>query len=136
MRRFLAILVAALLAAGAVPTAGRIVLICRGTGEILRPVAVSESPTSCCAVRSGADGGMELANRSCCDLQFTRGHDAPSPALTAGTPPLPAVVATARWTVILPPPVLLPVSVTPTPVAPCRGPPGSPASPRAPPILS
>ncbi|WP_395090104.1 hypothetical protein [Armatimonas sp.] len=136
MRRVLAIFLVAVFVASSLPQSASARLICRMTGEEMQPVAVQDDPNSCCAVRAKSTGGMELANRSCCDLKITPGHT-PLPS-TSFTNVATAVAALTTFTLVLPiqsfVEVAASVSLLVTPLY--RGPPPSPDSPRGPPTLS
>ncbi len=136
MRRFWAFFLMALLAVNSFPLAAQVRLVCRMTGEAMKPIAVEDDPRSCCAIRGGSSGGVELANRSCCDLKTTPGH-APLPSAIS---PEPAgyTAALPMVSIAVPIPLLyeLPPSVAYQDVLRYRGPPLSSASPRGPPVFS
>ena len=129
------IFLVALFVASSLPQSASARLICRMTGVEMQPVAVQDDPNSCCAVRAKSTGGMELANRSCCDLQITPGH-APLPSTNLAAV---STVIAALPTFVLALPVSTFVEVAPQRtllgVPLYRGPPPSPASPRGPPAL-
>lgn len=136
MRRLLAIFLVALLAVNSFPLAAQARLVCRVSGQAMQPVAVEDDPKSCCAIRPAPSGELELANRSCCEIKTTPGH-APLPgALTQE--PVAGIAILTMATVPVPRPeyleVVAPVVYEGTPQY--RGPPPSPASPRAPPTFS
>ncbi len=136
MRRFLAILVVAIIAVSSFPFAAQARLVCRMTGLPMQPVSVAENPHSCCAIKAKASGGMELANRSCCDLQIRPGH-APLPDATlAHVGTTVAALPTISFTIPIPVLFEMPLTVTLVGVPQYRGPPPSSASPRAPPVFS
>ena len=136
MRRLKTILLILTLVVAAFPRPAQVGLVCRMTGEAMRPVAAEENPTSCCAVRVEKSGRTALANRSCCDLKITPGH-APLPsANVAQVGPLVAVLPTVPTLVRLPATVALAASQTHLAAAPYRGPPLRRSAPRAPPTLS
>ena len=136
MKRLLAILIVAVLSVGSLPLPGQTRLVCRMTGVEMKPVAVQESPKSCCAIREKSSGGVELANRSCCTLKTTPRH---SPLPVAPLAPCAFPFATLP-TVALAVPVSAQTEIslpsTPVSAAPSRGPPLTSASPRGPPTLS
>ncbi len=136
MRQFLAILIVAMLAVNSFPLAAQARLLCRVSGQVMLPVAVENDPRSCCAIQTTSSGALELANRSCCEIKTTPGH-APLPG--ALTPePVAGIAVMPTTTLAVPLPAYLevapPVVYEDTPRY--RGPPPSPASPRAPPTLS
>ena len=136
MRRLLTIFLVALLAVNSFPLAAKARLLCRVSGQAMQPVAVEDDPRSCCAIQPTSSGALELANRSCCELKTTPGH-APLPgALT----PEPVTGIAVLPTTMLAVPLPAYLEVAPTVVyegtPQYRGPPPSPASPRAPPTFS
>lgn len=136
MQRLLSIFLSVLFVALAFPRPAQVGLVCRMTGQAMQPVAVKDNPTSCCAVRTGASGTAEMANRSCCNLKITPGH-APLPgAVVADAPSVVAVLPTLPWVVPIPACVAVAPPFTRPGVPPCHGPPTSPTSPRAPPFFS
>ncbi len=135
MRRFLAIVLLLFLVVGSVPSFGQVRLICRMTGVEMKPVAVKESPKSCCAVRQSASGTFELANRSCCELRFTPGHPPLPDAELPLAPGFDASLPTLALRVPLPALDEKIFCSVPIDQPRYRGPPGSLASARAPPAF-
>ena len=136
MQRLLAILLVALLAVNSFPLAAQARLVCRVSGQEMQSVAVEDDPKSCCAIKESSSGDVILANRSCCEIKTTPGH-APLPgALTQEPVAGIAVLLTATLAAPIPAylEVVAPIVYEGTPQY--RGPPPSPASPRAPPTLS
>jgi hypothetical protein len=129
-------LLAAYLVAPAAP-----MLVCRMTGQPMRPVVATPATRhSCCAVAvtAGADGTRyALSSPGCCDLRFTARGEAP----VAANPAAPDPPAAPGWAPA-PPAIHVPltglIAVSPAAQrqdAP-RAPPSRPASPRAPPTHS
>ena len=136
MKRLWAIFLVAILAVNSVPLAAHARLFCRVSGQEMQPIAVEKDPKSCCAVERATSGELTLANRSCCEIKTTPGH---APLLGALTPePVVSIAVLPTTALVVPLPVYLevapPVVYEGTPQY--RGPPPSPASPRAPPTLS
>ncbi|WP_309720453.1 hypothetical protein [Armatimonas sp.] len=136
MRRLLTIFLVALLAVNSFPLATQARLICRVSGQAMQPIVLEDDPKSCCAIRQAPSGEFELANSSCCELKTTPGH-APLPgALTPETVTGIAVLPTTMLAVPLPAYLEVAPTVVYEGTPQYRGPPPSPASPRAPPTFS
>ncbi|MGC4045135.1 MAG: hypothetical protein QM758_15195 [Armatimonas sp.] len=137
MKQRIAILLLALLTVSCLPSYSQVRLICRITGVEMAPVSVKDDPHSCCATRGSSSGGVELANRSCCDLRVTPGHP---PLPTADLPvalSIPANLPTLTHPVPVPMLAELAPVVAPRELPRLRGPPLlSSISPRGPPSCS
>lgn len=135
-RRLLALLMGLWLVTGSLPVPAQARLLCRATGEPMRPVRVQEHPTSCCAVRAHGPDRFELSNAGCCDLRVSPSRD-PLPETTAGpTAPALALPPSIPWTPVAPPAVRRDRPAASGTVPPYRGPPHLVPSLRAPPSLS
>ena len=136
MRRLWAILLVAILAVNSFPLAAQARLVCRISGMEMRPVTVEEDRESCCAVTQTPSGELTLANRSCCEIKTTPGHSPLPGALTSD--PTTGITVLPTVTLVLPHPAYLEIAlaVIYEGAPQYRGPPPSPASPRAPPALS
>jgi hypothetical protein len=136
MRRLYAILLVAILAVSSLPLAAQSRLVCRISGAEMQPIAAETDPTSCCAVDRTSSGELKLANRSCCEIKTTPSHAPLSGALTPE--PLTGIAVMPMATLAFPFPRYLEIvpSVVHEGAPQYRGPPPSPAFPRAPPAFS
>lgn len=134
-----------LLLMGMLPVQAASVLVCRFTGQPMAPIqAAPESlpeDLDCCAVEQTVSPGgtrdLVLAAPGCCDLKVTAERpDLPVATLSLLAASVSALVPGSG--LVLAPPTTA-EAAAPVPVlsdAPVRGPPGRPASLRAPPFFS